>query len=472
MAVSSFRYLVFLLLCVTAHYLMPARLRNFWLLACSVGFFLLAMPTEAVIMMTYVLAVYFLGLGMEKEKGRSVLYSLGLVLSIGFLFLYKYTGFLYSLFGAQRPFSLVVPMGISYVTFQGIAYLTEIRKGKLLPEHNAVDFFLYALFFAKLTAGPIEPPQQFLAGLKEERTFTREKAVGGAVRIAMGMIKKLVVADYLAVGVNAVYGVRGADGAWSVILAAVMYSAQIYFDFSGYTDIARGSAQLLGIQLTENFNNPYSATSIRDFWSRWHISLSTWLKNYIYIPLGGSRVGKVRKNLNLLVTFLVSGLWHGASLTFVVWGLLHGVYQILGRLAAPVGKKLREALRLSEDAPAVTAFCRVRTFLLVTFAWMFFRAESLEAVMQMMSGSFAGWGSLPEALELCGISISAVLMLGFAFLAVRLLDREVLAQISDCQPLRSGRLVTVLVLAAWAAFVLTLVIAARGGGSAFIYFDF
>ncbi len=478
MALSSFIFLVFLAVCTAAHYLLPSRFRNFWLLICSVGFFVYAMPAEAVIMMVYVLVLYLLGMGLSRKKHGRALYLFGLLLSVGFLFVYKYTGFVYALFGAQRPFSLIVPIGISYVTFQGIAYLTEIHKGRLEPENNAVDFFLYALFFPKLTAGPIEPPKAFLAQLKGERRFSRQDAVQASLRIAMGMIKKLVLADYLALGVNAVFDSSGAAGGWSVLIAAFMYTAQIYFDFSGYTDIARGAAQLLGIRLTENFHQPYRAVSIRDFWSRWHISLSTWLKDYIYIPLGGSRVGTFRRYLNLLITFLVSGIWHGADLTFVVWGLLHGLFQIFGKLTEPLGRKLRKALSLRENSLLAVYFCRARTFLLVTLGWVFFRAASLDSAVTMLSRLFAGWGSLSEALQLCGVTVPAVLLV-FAYAAVKLLGRE-LAAVSgrDGAPGRTGisgrpgRLLTVLVLAAWAVVLMTLVIAARGGGSAFIYFDF
>ncbi len=471
MALSTFSFLIFLTVCAALHYLLPQKFRNFWLLACSVGFFAFAMPAEAVIMLVYVLVVFALGLVLGGQKPRKGLYVLGLLLSISFLFFYKYTGFVYSLFGAVRPFSLIVPMGISYVTFQGISYLTEVHKGHIEPERNAVDFFLYALFFPKLTAGPIEPPKAFLAQLKGDRPFTRENGVKAAVLIAMGMVKKLAVADFLAMGVNPVFAASGQAGAWSVLIAAVMYAGQIYFDFSGYTDIARGAALLLGISLTENFDLPYSATSIRDFWSRWHISLSTWLKDYIYIPLGGSRVGTLRRYFNLLATFLVSGLWHGASMTFVVWGLLHGVYQILGRLTAPLGKKLRDAMHLKDSSLPVTAFCRIRTFILVTLAWVFFRADSLQSAMQMLSRFFTHWGSLPEALQLCGITVPGMLMVVFAYLATRLLRRDMLLR-THWENRRTGRVITVTVLTAWAALLLTLVIAASGGGSSFIYFDF
>lgn len=477
MALSTLTYLIFLAVCAVANYLMPPKFRNFWLLASSVGFFLYAMPAQTVVMMVYVMLVFFLGVLGDRLSGgaRRAVFIFGIVLSVAFLFTYKYLDFTLSLFGAENPFSLIVPIGISYVTFQSVSYLTEIYKGKMRHESNAVNFFLYSMFFAKLTAGPIEPPAEFLARLTVDRRFSRANATNGAVLIACGMLKKLAVADVLATGVNAVFATSGEAGAWSVIIAAVMYSAQIYFDFSGYTDIARGSAMILGIRLTENFNKPYSAVSVRDFWRRWHISLSNWLKNYVYIPLGGSRVGTFRRYLNIIITFLVSGIWHGASFTFIIWGLLHGVYQILEILLAPVGKKLRDALKMAEDSTVCTLVRRSRTYILVTLAWIFFRANSVSSAFTMLAKPFTDWGSLTEALKLCGITVPAVLLFIFAWLAVTLIRRDVTVTPSSpmYEPSHSTtRLALIISLAAWAVVLVYLVIAGQGGGSSFIYFDF
>ncbi len=477
MALSTLTYLVFLAVVAVAHWLMPPKYRNFWLLAASVGFFALAMPAETVVMMVYVAVVFFLGFAVAKTKGalRRVTFISGILVSVAFLFTYKYVGFAFSLFGADRPFSLVAPMGISYVTFQCIAYLTEIYKGNMKCETGAVDFFLYSLFFAKLTAGPIEPPAEFLSRLKPERRFSQANAANGAMLIASGMLKKLAVADLLAVGVNAVYADIAGAGAWATILAAVMYSGQIYFDFSGYTDIARGSAMILGIRLTENFNKPYSAVSIRDFWHRWHISLSSWLTKYVYIPLGGSRVGTVRRYLNIAVTFLVSGLWHGASLTFVVWGLLHGLYQMIEIALSPAAKRLCERLHIGEDSLLLSIFRKARTFILVTVAWVFFRAATVGDAIAVLTKPFVSWGSIGDALELCGITLPAVLLIIFGYMAVTILRRDAIVTPSSrfYEAYHTPtRIILTVALTAWAAVLLFLVITAMGGGSSFIYFDF
>lgn len=477
MALSTLTYLLFLAACAVANYMLPARFRNFWLLAASVGFFAFAMPAETVIMMVYVAVVFFLGFALGKTGNgtRKLLFVFGILVSIGFLFAYKYLGFVFSLVGAEKPFSLIVPIGISYVTFQCIAYLTEVYKGNMRHESNAVNFFLYALFFAKLTAGPIEPPADFLAGLNAKRDFSRSDAGNGAMLIAVGMLKKLAMADLLAIGVNAVYADVSSVGAWSTILASVMYSAQIYFDFSGYTDIARGSALIFGIHLTENFNKPYSAVSIRDFWHRWHISLSSWLTKYVYIPMGGSRVSTPRRYLNIAVTFLVSGLWHGASLTFVVWGLLHGFYQIIEIAFSPVTKGFRGRMGIDERSPLLLAFRKVRTLILVTVAWVFFRADSVGTAMTVLAKPFVRWGSFSDALKLCGITVPTALLLLFSYIAVAIIRRDAIVSSDSCGYKtyhRPVRMVTVIALTAWVSVLLYLVITAMGGGSSFIYFDF
>ena len=472
MILSSVTYLIFVAVCLILHDLLPRRFRNLWLLLVSVGFFLYAMPAQMPILMLFCLAVFGIGhiLGKAPEQIKKIWLILGVGVCVGFLVFYKYLGFLAGLLGLPAEngiFSLVVPMGISYVTFQCISYLVEVYKGRLAPEENPVDFLIYCLFFAKLTAGPIEAPGAFLAQLKQERACTPGDARKGIFRILMGFVKKIAVADFAAVGVNAVFAAGEYTG-WSVILAGVLYAVQIFFDFSGYTDIARGSAALFGIELTENFNSPYSATSVRDFWRRWHISLSTWLRNYIYIPLGGSRVGTARRYLNILITFLVSGIWHGASWTFVFWGLLHGLYQMAEIALDPVGKKLRQRLKIAEDSPLHRIPARILTFVLVAVAFLFFRAESIGKAFAMLGSLLGNWGSLAEAITLCGMEWTGILLLAAGiFCAVqmkKLLDRE--------GSLPKGMRLWVSAAAVWAIILVYIVCAASGNVSSFIYFEF
>ena len=475
MSLTTVTYLLFLTVCAAVTYIVKARLQNYVLLFFSIGFIAWAMPEECLVLMAFVLAVFLSGLVLGKTSGkaRTVLFAVLTALSVGVLCLFKYTGI-----ALKLPFTwtaLAVPMGISYVVLQSIAYLAEIKKGSIKPETNPVNFFLYILFFVKLTAGPIEMPKEFLEAVGKERRFSRPNAENGAVLIAVGFIKKLAIADILAPGVANVFSASGEDGAFSVIIATVMYSVQILADFSGYTDIARGSAMILGFRLTENFNHPYSALSVRDFWRRWHISLSTWLKNYIYIPLGGSRCSTVRRFANIMATFIVSGIWHGSSLTFLVWGALHGVYQICEIALEPLGKRLRAKLNIAEGGRLHTAVARIRTFILVSVAWVFFRAESVTSALAMLSKPFTYWGSLGKAFELSGLTASSLILIAAAFIAERLMRSELVCSPSSPKYGRThsfSHMAAVLAAAFIAVAAVYLVSAASGGGSSFIYFDF
>ena len=475
MILSSGTFLVFLTVCLIGHYILPHKARNFWLFLSSVAFFCYAMPAQALILMVFCLVIWLFcpAMAAAKHQLRKVLLWGGIGLGIGFLVFYKYLAFLASSLGLPTTsaiFSLVAPMGISYVTFQCIAYLVEVYKGRMEPEKDPIDFFVYALFFAKLTAGPIETPQAFLAQLKQPRQFSLYRAKKGLLRMAMGFVKKIAVADYLAIGVAAVFEKGGQAEGWAVIMGSCMYAVQLLCDFSGYTDIARGAASLFGIELTENFNAPYMATSVRDFWRRWHISLSTWLKNYIYIPLGGSRVGTVRRYCNVMVTFLVSGIWHGASLSYVFWGLLHGIYQVAEMLLEPVGRRLRATIGIRDDHPVRIWICRGVTFILVTTAWVFFRADSIGTALDMLGCLFAPWGSFNEAAKLCGMDFAAVLLTVSGLLCAHLMGKLLALECKKQE--RNSAVTHICVCIVWAVLLVYMVCAAAGGGSSFIYFDF
>lgn len=459
MSLSSLTYLIFLPVCVILHNLLPRRLGNLWILICSVFFYCYAMPRQALIMFVYVWIIFIIGVVSNGygKKGRKNLLCAGIVISVVFLFLYKYLNFTISIFtGNDNTFSLIVPMGISYVTFQCIAYLAQISKGKISPVRNPVNFFTYALFFAKITAGPIEEPDNFFQELKQRRSFSWSNATSAITLIATGFLKKIAIADTLAPGVAAVFDNAANAGGGSFILAAVMYAIQIYYDFSGYTDIARGSALLFGINLTENFRQPYMATSVRDFWRRWHISLSQWLKNYIYIPLGGSRVGRIRRYLNILITFLVSGIWHGAALGFIFWGLLHGIYQAV-----------EIALNIKKPESAVGIWlARIRTCVLVTVAWVFFRADSLGTAFTLF-GKLAGPWEFSTILEVCCLNPAKIIMILISIILV-----IVAGKLMTNNHLKSWQVIIISVICIWLVVGALVLGAGSGVSSSFIYFDF
>ena len=261
----------------------------------------------------------------------------------------------------------IFPLGISFFTFQSISYIVDTYKKKINSEHNFINTALFISFFPVISSGPLQRAEKLIPQFKELRHFDYDNATDGMKLFAWGMFKKLCIADRIAVYVNYIYGNVAEQYGVAVLFAVVLYSFQIYCDFSGYTDMANGVSRYLGFKLDKNFDHPYLSKSPGEFWRRWHISFSSWLKDYVYIPLGGSRVALPRIYLNLMITFLVSGMWHGASLNFIVWGLLHGIYVCIGRATKSIWKKIK-----------VPAFIRIFvTFCLVTFAWIFFRAETL-----------------------------------------------------------------------------------------------
>lgn len=277
--------------------------------------------------------------------------------------------------GVDKDFSAMsfpFPIGLSYITFQVISYLADVYKGKNPAQRNFVKFILYIVFFTKLVAGPIERAESFFKQLDFKENFDIRNIQSGLICMLYGFFMKMIVADRAAIFVNAAFDDFKNQGSLILIVAVVLYSIQIYADFAGYSLIAFGASRTLGIRINQNFYQPYFAKSMGEFWKRWHISLSTWLKDYIYIPLGGSRKGILRTYINLMVTFLVSGFWHGSSLNFVVWGGLHGLYQIFGRVFKPVRDKIKIALKINTDVFSWRLMQRIVTCFLVSFTWIFF----------------------------------------------------------------------------------------------------
>ena len=464
MSLTSLSYVLFLIACVFLYWLLPERWRRGVLLLASVGFYLYAMPGQLPIMLAYLWAVYFLGvrIALRKKKAARRLLIAGIVLSVLYLFFYKYLNFTLSAFtGGRAVLSLVVPMGISYVTFQGIAYLVMVYRREMKALANPALLFLYALFFPKITAGPIEAPDAFLGELRKKPCLTWRNTLSSSVLIAVGFVKKCAAADLIAPAVNAVFAAPGQADGLTTLVVVILYSAQIYFDFSGYTDIALGSARLFGLQLTENFDHPYAATSVVDFWRRWHISLTNWLKKYVYFPLGGSRVPTGRRYLNVLATFLVSGVWHGASLTFVVWGLLHGICQVLeialGKLFPRKGQPGRAAL----------IFGRVRTLILVAVGWVFFRADSLGDALRVLRGLFNRWAAPGQALGALGLNAGAWVL----FLLTALTAGRVKEYAGSKKLTQRGGVLCCVALALQTLLALALS-AGSGAANSFIYFNF
>ncbi len=399
MLFNSFAFLLFFPVVTLFYFLLPFKTRWAWLLAASCFFYMFFKPEYILILFGTIFIDYFAGIGIEKtkeKKNKKHLLIISLIANIGVLAVFKYYNFLNgnitgfcSLFGISNhiPYlDILLPIGLSFHTFQAMSYTIEVYRGNQKAEKHFGIYALYVMFYPQLVAGPIERPQNILQQFKVKHSFSYENATEGLKLMAWGFFKKIVIADRLALMVNEVYANPHQYKGLSLIIASIFFSFQIYCDFSGYSDIARGAARFMGFNLMENFNLPYYSQSISEFWKRWHISLSTWFKDYLYIPLGGNKKGKSRTYFNLLLVFIISGVWHGANWTFVFWGALHGLFLILGILLVKMtgGFKKIRSFFISKI---------IRWFFvmsLVTIAWVFFRAPDFTTALYIISNYFTG----------------------------------------------------------------------------------
>lgn len=370
------------------------------LLVASCYFYMVFKPVYILIIFATIIIDYFAGLWIERSSGpkRKTLLILSLISNIGFLSYFKYFNFfnanltlLLNHFGMENPFHDFkgeLPIGLSFHTFQAMAYTIEVYRRKQTAEKDFSIYSLYVLFYPQLVAGPIERPQNILPQMHEKKAYDFENIKDGLMRIAWGLFKKVVIADRLALYVDPIYNNPTDHNPLTLLIATFFYTFQIYCDFSGYSDIAIGCAKVMGFKFMENFNAPYFSKSIAEFWSRWHISLSTWFRDYLYIPMGGNRVSELRNYFNLFFVFLLSGLWHGASWNFVIWGAIHGFLMIFQRFGERHFKK-----KLSASFLANT-FKLVITFVMVMLAWIFFRAAGLTKALfilkSILSFRFSG----------------------------------------------------------------------------------
>lgn len=342
---------------------------------------------------------YIAGICLENISNKlykKVFLIISLVANIGILAVFKYYNFLnenfnylLSHFNKHSPLpmlQILLPIGLSFHTFQAMSYTIEVYRGNQKAERHFGIYALYVMFYPQLVAGPIERPQNVLWQFHKKQEYDFENIKSGLMQMAFGLFKKVVIADRLAMLVDNVYANPSSKNGATVILACVFYSFQIYCDFSGYSDIGIGASKTMGIKLMDNFNNPYLSKSVGEFWSRWHISLSTWFRDYLYIPIGGNRVKVARWYLNLMIVFLISGLWHGANWTFIIWGGIHGIYLIFGIMKDKFLSK--NGIQIPRNL-LTTSLNTVTTFTLVTFAWIFFRSSNLEIVKIIASKIFS-----------------------------------------------------------------------------------
>ncbi len=482
MQFNSFAFFGFFAAVFALYWALPARRRMPVLALASAAFYAAFGPVYLALLAGLSAAVWAMGLWLGRRATRRRL-ALALCICLVPLALFKYcnamldvlTGLSGALRAAFAPLYLpwAAPAGISYYTFQMVSYLVDIYRGRLQPARRFLPLALSFGLFLQVTAGPLTRPRDLLPALQKERAFNCRAALSGAQLALWGLCKKVVMADTLNYYTAAVFADPQKLHGFSLVIVVLFYAVQIYADFSGYTDMARGLGAMLGLELAENFRAPYFAPSIKEFWNRWHISLSGWLKEYVYIPLGGSRVGKARHCFNLFATFVVSGLWHGANAPMLAWGALHGAYMVAGTLTAGVRSRLWAVLPLRREGPAGRVFSAGVTFCLVCLGWIFFASPNWANAVYILTHLFydfvPGVNYLKESVVLLGLTVPACVRFAVQFAA--LFAVELAAA-------RTGYAVWLAARRPWFQAALSYVWAAAlvlwgniGGGS-FMYFRF
>lgn len=439
MLFNTLQYLVFFVLAAAAFFLLPHRFRWVFMLAASYYFYMCWKPEYAVLLAASTLVDYTIARLIDravKPAVRRTLLVLSLTCSLGLLGSFKYLNFVssslrslldpYSIAHHIPAFNLLLPVGISFFTFQTMGYVIDVYRGTRRAERHLGIYAAFVSFFPQLVAGPIERSTHLLPQFRENMRFDADNVSEGLKHILWGLFKKMVVADRLAAIVNPIYANPAQFDGPSLLIATCAFGFQIYCDFSGYTDIAIGSARILGFRLMRNFNRPYSAASLGEFWRRWHISLSTWFRDYLYIPLGGSRVTAGRRYANLFTVFLISGLWHGANWTFIAWGAFHGAGLVFGIWTEPWRASLRAMTGL-DRLPRLAGIMRTGfTFAFVTAGWVLFRAQSIADVRTVFARVFDPtlWtpASLAHTLPSTFAAVDGLVPLTLTLLAVAVLE--------------------------------------------------
>ncbi len=484
MTVPSVKYLLFLIVACAVSYALKGRFRILFLALASWGFYALCQSEYIALLIFSTAVCFFCAIAFEDTwfYGKKLWIVLGCIWLLGSLIFYKYLNFFLNLLSGTIGTELgehpqrLMPIGISFYTFTSLAYLFDVAMGKVKAERNFLNCALYISFFPAVLSGPINRPEKLFPQIRELSFFSLAGWKQGILRIVIGTIKKLVVANTLGRFVDAVYASPSTASRGVVALAIAAYSFQIYFDFSGYTDIALGSAKILGFELPENFNAPYFAENVRDFWRRWHISLTSWFRDYLYIPLGGSRVSRERLYLNIMIVFVVSGLWHGAGWSFVIWGLLNGIYQVLEMLLKPVGERLRTVARLRDDSRLIKSIRILTTFILISVAWVFFRAETVSQAIEILESVVFGIATATGKQHLHVFSDYRPLILAcFCILLFSVADYGKLRQSKSCfqNLLLEKSVLYWMTIAMLVVFIAVFGVYGDGfDASAFIYFQF
>lgn len=393
MQFNSIDFLIFFPVVLLVYFILPTKIRYIWLLVSSYYFYMCWNPIYSILIALSTVITYLSGILLgkfgEKKKYQQLTIIGSFTVNLGILIYFKYTNFLIDAvnhimselhLGTIPTVDILLPVGISFYTFQALGYTIDVYRGEIKAEKNLLKYALFVSFFPQLVAGPIERSANLLSQIQNEpthRVWNYQRVTSGLITMLWGFFMKVVVADRISVLVDHIFKEYEIYGITVLSLGAIAFAIQIYCDFNGYTTIAIGAARVLGFELMENFDTPYFAKSMVEFWRRWHISLSTWFRDYVYIPLGGSRCSKWKRYRNILITFTISGLWHGANWTYMFWGFLHGMYQIIEKELGPMCDKISKRCRTKVDSFGYKLGKVILTFSLVDIAWIFFRADSL-----------------------------------------------------------------------------------------------
>lgn len=442
MLFNSLDFLIFFPVVTLIYFLIPHKVRYIWLLICSYYFYMCWNAVYALLLFTSTAITYASGLAIhaaakneendpERLKSKGFV-AISFILNLSILIFFKYADFiienlnlLFGRFGLGffvPEIDILLPVGISFYIFQALSYTVDAYRGDVKVERNFLKYAVFVSFFPQLVAGPIERSSRLLQQFNERHRFDYDRICKGLMMMVWGFFQKMVIADRVAVFVNQVFNYYNYYSGLEIFIGMLFFAVQIYCDFAGYSNIALGAAQVMGFELMQNFTEPYLARSVADFWKRWHISLTSWFRDYLYIPLGGNRRGKWIKYRNIMIIFLTSGLWHGANWTYVIWGGLNGIFQVVGAQTLGLRKKIKSAAGIREDSWSWKMLATVITFLLVDFTWIFFRADNIGAAFSMIRQMFSGfrpWVLIDGSLYSMGLSFIDF-WIGLAAIAVLL----------------------------------------------------
>lgn len=491
MLFNSYQFMIFFPTVLLIFFVIPKKLRQIWLLIVSLFFYACWNPKYLFLLLTSIVVTFACALFMDKlRKKKKLILVAGLFINLLILLFFKYYGFAIDSINSLIPdgriqlvdrFDVILPVGISFYMFQSVGYMIDVYRGDVKVEKNFVKYALFVSFFPQLVAGPIERSKNILSqidDITDKKLLDFDRVKSGFIYMIWGFFLKIVIADRIAVIVDEVFNRYYSYGTFVLILGAVCFALQIYCDFASYSTIAIGSAQIMGFTLMENFETPYFAMSIKEFWRRWHISLSMWFRDYLYIPLGGSRCSKIKKYRNIIITFLVSGLWHGANWTYVLWGGLHGLYQVVGEILKPVRNNIHSILGTNTDNFSYKLSCVLKTFILTDFAWIFFRADNIRVAFEFigrMLTHFDPWVLTDGSIYKLGLDYTQMHILWVSLLTLLVVElirykKNIIISDAICSQGVIFQIICVYVL------IMSIVVFGKYGPSeemkAFIYFQF